>query len=104
VSVVSGGNIDVNFISRIIERGLVKAGRRIRISTQITDRSGLLQQLLTVIAEARANVITVFHDRVERNVPIGEAVVEISLETRDALHTEQILTRLRQHGYKARII
>lgn len=104
VSVVSGGNIDVNFISRIIERGLVKAGRRIKISTQITDRPGLLQQLLTVIANARANVISVFHDRVEQNVPIGQAVIEISLETRDALHTEQILTNLRDHGYNARII
>ncbi|AIF53843.1 threonine ammonia-lyase [Pelosinus sp. UFO1] len=104
VSVVSGGNIDVNFISRIIERGLVKAGRRIKISTQITDRPGLLQQLLTVIANTQANVISVFHDRVEQNVPIGQAVIEISLETRDALHTEQILHNLRQHGYSARTI
>ncbi|GMB01380.1 threonine ammonia-lyase [Pelosinus sp. IPA-1] len=104
VSVVSGGNIDVNFISRIIERGLVKAGRRIKISTQITDRPGLLQQLLTVIANSQANVISVFHDRVEQNVPIGQAVIEISLETRDALHTEQILQNLRQHGYSARTI
>lgn len=104
VSVVSGGNIDVNFISRIIERGLVKAGRRIKISTQITDRPGLLQQLLTVIANSQANVISVFHDRVEQNVPIGQAVIEISLETRDALHTEQILHNLRQHGYSARTI
>jgi threonine dehydratase len=104
VSVVSGGNIDVNFIARIIERGLVKAGRRIKISTQITDRPGLLQQLLTVIANTRANVISVFHDRVEQNVPIGQAVIEISLETRDALHTEQILANLRHHGYSAKII
>lgn len=104
VSVVSGGNIDVNFISRIIERGLVKAGRRIKISTQITDRPGLLQQLLTVIANSQANVISVFHDRVEQNVPIGQAVIEISLETRDALHTEQILQNLRQHGYSAKTI
>jgi threonine dehydratase len=104
VSVVSGGNIDVNFISRIIERGLVKAGRRIKISTQITDRPGLLQQLLTVIANTQANVISVFHDRVEQNVPIGQAVIEISLETRDALHTEQILQNLRQHGYSAKTI
>ena len=104
VSVVSGGNIDVNFISRIIERGLVKAGRRIKISTQITDRPGLLQQLLTVIASSQANVISVFHDRVEQNVPIGQAVIEISLETRDAQHTEQILQNLRQHGYSARTI
>lgn len=104
VNIVSGGNVDVNFISRIIERGLVKAGRRIRISTFINDRPGVLQQLLTVIAETRANVIHVSHNRVEQNVPIGQAIVEISLETRDVLHTEQILTNLRQRGYNARMM
>lgn len=104
VSVVSGGNIDVNFIARIIERGLVKAGRRVKISALIMDRPGMLQHLLTVIARQRANVINVYHDRVERNVPIGQAVVEISLETRDALHTEQILASLRQEGINAEII
>lgn len=104
VSVISGGNIDVNFIARIIERGLVKAGRRVKISALINDRPGVLQHLLTVIAGQRANVINVYHDRVERNVPIGQAVVEISLETRDALHTEQILTNLRQEGFNAEII
>lgn len=104
VNIVSGGNVDVNFISRIIERGLVKAGRRIKISTFINDRPGVLQQLLTVIAETRANVIHVSHNRVEQNVPIGQAIVEISLETRDVLHTEQILTNLRQHGYNARMM
>lgn len=103
-AVLSGGNIDVNFISRIIERGLVKAGRRIRISTLIADRPGLLQQLLTAIAETKANVVHVYHDRVEQNVPIGQAVVEISLETRDALHTEQILENLKKRGYNTRKI
>jgi threonine dehydratase len=104
VSVISGGNIDVNVISRIIERGLVKAGRRVRISTLIIDRPGALQNLLSVIAGLRANVIHVYHDRVEHNVPIGEAVVEISLETRDAMHTEQIMTELHQRGYSVKII
>lgn len=103
-SIISGGNIDVNFISRIIERGLVKAGRRIKITTLIADRPGTLQNLLAVITKLKANVIQVYHDRVERNVPIGQAVVEISLETRDALHTEEIMAGLRQQGYIARII
>lgn len=102
--VVSGGNIDVNFISRIIERGLVKAGRRVKISTYIMDRPGELQRLLAVIAESKANVIHVWHDRVERNVPIGQAVVEVSLETRDALHTDAILTGLRTNGYHVEMI
>lgn len=104
VNVVSGGNVDVNFISRIIERGLVRAGRRIKIATFINDRPGVLQQLLTVIANMRANVIHVSHNRIEQNVPIGQAVVEISLETRDTQHAEQILVNLRQNGYNARIL
>ena len=104
VNIISGGNVDVNFISRIIERGLVKAGRRIKISTFINDRPGVLQQLLTVIAETRANVIHVSHNRVEQNVPIGQAIVEISLETRDVLHTEQILKNLRQNGYNVQML
>lgn len=104
VSVISGGNIDVNMISRIIERGLVKAGRRVRISTLIVDRPGVLQSLLSIIAGLRANVMHVYHDRVEHNVPIGQAVVEISLETRDAMHTEQIMTELHQRGYDVKIM
>lgn len=104
VSVISGGNIDVNFISRIIERGLVKAGRRIKISTLIVDRPGALQRLLSVVASQRANVIHIYHDRVERNVPLSQAVVEISLETRDWLHTEEILANLRQAGYTVEMI
>lgn len=102
--VVSGGNIDVNFISRIIERGLVKAGRRVKISTYIMDRPGELQRLLAIIAQSKANVIHVWHDRVERNVPIGQAVVEVSLETRDALHTDAILSGLRKNGYHVEMI
>lgn len=104
VSVVSGGNIDVNFISRMIERGLVKAGRRVRISAMINDRPGTLRRLLTVIAQLQANVLNVRHERIERNVPIGKAAVEISLETRDVLHTEKILSNLRQEGFPAQVI
>jgi threonine dehydratase len=61
-AVLSGGNIDMNFISRIIERGLVQAGRRIRISTRIQDRPGVLQRLLNSIAQSGGNVINVYHD------------------------------------------
>ena len=104
VSVISGGNIDVNFISRIIERGLVKAGRRIKISTHVLDRPGSLQRLLAVIAKLNANVINIYHDRIERNVPLGQSVVEISLETRDALHSDEIVMGLRREGYHVDMI
>ncbi len=104
VSVISGGNVDVNFISRIIERGLVKAGRRVRLQTVVVDRPGSLQRLLAIIARLQANVLYVSHDRVERHVPLGQAVVEIGLETRDVLHTEHIMASLRHEGYKVEII
>jgi len=104
VSVISGGNVDVNFISRIIERGLVKAGRRVCLQTVVVDRPGNLQRLLASVAQAQANVLYVSHDRVERNVQLGQAAVEIGLETRDVLHTEQILASLRHEGYNVEII
>lgn len=104
VSVISGGNIDVNFISRIIERGLVKAGRRVKVITRVVDRPGALTQLLAIIARLRANVLHVYHDRVERNVPLGQSVVEISMETQDVMHTEKILSTLRQEGYIVELI
>jgi threonine dehydratase len=104
VSVISGGNIDVNIISRIIERGLIKAGRRIKISTIVLDRPGALQRLLSVIAAVKANVIHVYHDRVEHDVPIGQSVVEVALETRDAMHTEELLATMRKEGYQVEVI
>jgi threonine dehydratase len=104
VSVISGGNVDVNFISRIIERGLVKAGRRVRLRTVVMDRPGSLQRLLVIIAQTQANVLSVAHDRVERHVPLGQAVVEIGLETRDVLHTEHIMAALRREGYLAEVM
>lgn len=104
VSVISGGNVDVNFISRIIERGLVKAGRRVCLQTIVVDRPGNLQRLLASVAQAQANVLYVSHDRVERHVPLGQAVVEIGLETKDVLHTEQIMVSLRHEGYNVEII
>lgn len=104
VGVISGGNVDVNFISRIIERGLVKAGRRVRISTTLADRPGALQSFLNVISQTNANVLHVLQDRVERNVDLGKAAVEVSLETRDVIHTESILSSLRQRGYDVKVI
>ena len=104
VSVISGGNIDVNTISRIIERGLVKSGRRVRLSTVLLDRPGALEGFLTVIAKLKANILHVHHDRVERHVPIGRSNVEVCLETRDTMHTEEIIATLRQDGYNVEIL
>ncbi|HMM20798.1 MAG TPA: threonine ammonia-lyase [Selenomonadales bacterium] len=99
VGIVSGGNIDINAVARIIERGLVKSGRRVRLATTLLDQPGALEHFLAVIAKLRANILHVHHNRVERHVPIGRSYVEVCLETRDTMHTEDILATLRQDGY-----
>ena len=98
-AVLSGGNMDVNFISRIIEHGLVKAGRRVKMVTRVPDRPGELQKLATIIASVKANIAHVYHDRAARDVPLGQASVEISLETRDTAHSDMVLSVLRGQGY-----
>ncbi len=102
--ILSGGNIDVNILSRIIERGLVKAGRYVRLSTYVPDRPGGLQRLLALVAQAGANVIDVHHERWLNKVTIGEVEIDLALETRDARHVEQILAVLKQDGYHVTVI
>lgn len=97
--VLSGGNIDVNFLSIIIERGLVKSGRYVRLRTVVTDRPGSLSKLLSTVAEAGANVITVSHDRIKQNIPIKQAEVQLALETRNKEHIDHIMTNLYRAGY-----
>ena len=101
---LSGGNIDVNIISRIIERGLVKAGRYVRLSTFVPDQPGSLQKLLATVANTGANVIEVHHDRWLNKVTVGEVEINLSLETRDARHVERILATLRGEGYTVSVV
>lgn len=100
VAVLSGGNIDVNFISLIIEKGLVKAGRHIRMSTIISDKPGSLQYFLQVIAQERGNVITINHDRAQAYLPIDQARVEAVIETQGIEHGEKIIAALKRRGFQ----
>ncbi|MDI3480671.1 MAG: threonine dehydratase [Tepidanaerobacteraceae bacterium] len=99
VAVISGGNIDVNMLSRIIDRGLVKDGRKIFIDTLIPDRPGTLWRLLNIIAETGANVLSVTHNRSTKDVAIGYAKVELELETVDEQHVEAIKNVLAKENY-----
>jgi threonine dehydratase len=98
VSIVSGGNIDVNLIARIIERGLVKDGRLVRVSIALLDKPGQLAITSGIIAGARANVIEVHHTRAFAS-KFGGTTLQLTLETRGPEHVEEILAALRQHGY-----
>jgi threonine dehydratase len=98
---ISGGNVDVNFLSRIIERGLVESGRYLRISTKVTDKPGVLQDVLRIFADERANIIGIQHHRMGNHVMLGEAEIEVDVETRDHRHQQVILERLQAAGFAA---
>ena len=99
VSVVSGGNIDVNLLSRIIDRGLAFDGRVARIQTVVQDRPGNLEQLLTVFRHQGANVLEVHHHRLSPTAPVGQVGVTVTLETRNLGHQEEIIRALRESDY-----
>jgi threonine dehydratase len=101
VLVLSGGNIDVTVLSRIIERGLVKDGRLVRLGVTLRDRPGALARLTALIAEERANILHIEHDRAFSEAPVGEAEVELTLETSGRDQIDRLLARLAAAGYRA---
>ena len=96
---VCGGNIDVTLLSRIIERGLVKDGRLLRIRIHLPDHAGALQRLATVIADHKANIIETRHDRAYYGVVLGDTVIDITMETRGPDHITEIEAALDAAGY-----
>ncbi len=81
---VGGGNIDVSLLSRIIERGLVKDGRLVRIRIYLPDRPGALAELSSVIAGQKANIVELHFDRAYYGVSLGDTAIDVTLETRGA--------------------
>ncbi len=101
VLVLSGGNIDVTMLARIIERGLVKDGRLVRLAVLLLDRPGALAQLATRIAEERANIVHIEHDRAFSGVAsLGETEVQLTLETSGREHIDRLIRRLEAAGYR----
>ncbi len=97
--IVSGGNVDVNVLARMIDRGLMEAGRIVRLTVTLPDRPGALAALSAVLAAERANILEIVHDRLRSNIDFGEAEVELLLATRGPDHIESILKSLRSHDY-----
>ena len=97
---VCGGNIDVSLLARIIERGLVKDGRRVRIRVHLADRPGALHQLTKILSDQRANIVETLHNRAYYGVNLGDTVIDITLETRGAAHITAIAQALEVEGYR----
>lgn len=100
VAVLSGGNIDVTMIARIIDKGLVRTGRKTIIQTEITDRPGQLSELISCISGSGANIVSVAHDRGDPNMSITSSAVSVELETRGRQHVFEIKELLEDNGYR----
>ena len=104
VIVLSGGNIDLQTLSRVVERGMLAEGRYLKIRVDLLDVPGALAGLAHLVANLGANIFHVSHDRRTTDVPLGRAEVHLELETKGPDHIEKVLTTLRESGYGARIL
>lgn len=100
VALVCGGNIDVTLLSRIIQRGLVKDARLVRLQIHLSDRPGSLHQLTKIIAAHHANIVELQFDRAYYGVSLGDTLIDITLETRGKDQIHRILEALTTAGYR----
>lgn len=100
ILIISGGNIDMNVISRVIEKGLVQEGRLTRLSLVIPDRPGALARVSTLVADQGANILEIIHTRGFSRAEIGESEITLTLETSGDEHIRKMLTELRTAGYQ----
>ena len=99
VCVVSGGNVDVTTLSRVITTGLVKSGRIVDLTTRVPDRPGSLIGLLQIVSRTGANIVSIRHAREDARADVASCTVSMVLETRDEAHVFQIREALRSQGY-----
>ena len=99
VCVLSGGNIDVSFIQKIVEKGLVNRGRKIKLRTPITDVPGSLEKFARIMAQCGANILSVTHDRLRPGLQLGEADLHADCEVSGFEHRDQLLNALKAAGY-----
>jgi threonine dehydratase len=104
VLIVSGGNIDVNLLARIIDRGLIRSGRRIRVNVMIPDRPGSLARLTDLIARQGANIIQAIHDRSEPSTTLDRTDVALTLETRGDTHSQEVIAALREQTLRVEVV
>ena len=100
VCVVSGGNIDVTILSRVIERGLLPSGRSCNLCVELLDKPGQLQQVSQIIADCGGNVTGVHHERASETTDINGCYLRLVLETRNEAHIREITDALTSHGFK----
>jgi threonine dehydratase len=104
VPLLCGGNIDVNTLTTVLMHGLVETGRYCKIRTVLKDRPGALLRLSELLAEHRANIYGVRHDRTSRDIAMDDAEIELDLETRGEEHVADLLDALEAAGYEVEVL
>ncbi|MFC7234965.1 threonine ammonia-lyase [Halosegnis marinus] len=104
VPALCGGNIDLNVLRNVITRGLVEDGRYLKVKTTLKDRPGALENLIEIIADARANIYGIQHERTSLDMSLGGVEVELDLETRGHEHVAQLIAELEAHGYEVEVL
>ena len=99
ICLVSGGNIDVTILNRVIERGLLKSGRTCLLSIELIDKPGQLKGVFDIIATLGANVISIHHERASEGKDINGCYLRMILETRNHEHIDRIVNALRGEGF-----
>ena len=100
VSLLSRGNIDVTMLSVIIEKGLLKSYRKMKLVVTLVDKPGSLMKLTEILKNAQANIVQIGYDRTSLDLKFGDAYVSIALETKGKSHQEEIKELLHSHGYR----
>ena len=97
--VLSGGNIDVTMLSLIIEKGLMKSARKMKLLVTLIDKPGALQALTEILTQIGANIVQIGYDRTSIDLEFGDAHVSVSLETKGEEHQEEIRAQLKEGGF-----
>jgi len=100
VLVVSGGNIDIPLLERVVPRALLARRRLLTLRVSLTDSPGSLGRLTGLLGDQGANILHLFHDRLGRELPLDYTRVELNLETRGPEHGDEVLAALQEAGYK----
>ena len=99
VALVSGGNVDITTLARIISRGMRKTGRTAKLTTKLVDKADNLAKLIQLVADAGANVLEIHHEREDAGSEVNSCTVTLTLETRDAEHIRKIRHDMEKSGY-----
>ena len=104
VAVLSGGNIDVNLLSKIIDLGLIKTGRKAVIDMNVIDKPGNLSKVIELISRTGANIISVNHNRIQDGVLFNQCQVSVVIETNNNEHIAEVMAKLEENGFHPQLV